>query len=1153
LPGSLTSIGYGAFSNCDKLTLLAIPASLKTISPYAFSDCDQLTSLNIDAGNANYLFADGILFNKAKTELVACLMTKTGNYTIPATVVSITEGAFGDCQNLTAITIPISVKTIGWGAFTGCYGLTSLDIPSSVTAIGSSVFQNCSNLTTLKANWPIPLNLTGSQSQEVFWGVDKTNCTLYVPYGAKSLYASANQWKDFTNIVEAANGFNIGVATVSVSSAANSTKTIALKANVRWTASFNPTWLSVSPDTGLSSSTLTFTALSANTSIASRSAIVTVSATGYENQKITVIQEGVDVPVNLTAGTLSTTFTSDELANIRKLTLTGTIDARDFRTMRDLMPMLAEINLSGATIVAYTGTEGTNTGYSYNYSANDIPIYAFYNNSNGLGKTSLTSIKLPVNVADISDVAFGNCINLTSIKLPVTLKFIGADAFYFCTSLTSLNLPDGFTTLEYWAFESCSGLTTVSLPKTLTSIGNYAFYDCTGLTTLNVHNPSPVDLSAKQDVFYNIDKSHCTLNVPAGSKSLYASAVQWKDFYLNQIPVANAGLDQTVDEGKLTGLTGNTSSDADNNILSYSWTAPEGVILNNGSTATATFTAPNVLADTSYTFTLTVSDGKSTSTDQVIVTVKNKDVALHFIPVWTGQGVDHMNINVYSARLDGQDLEAGDEIGIFDGTKCVGVGQLQQSISQAQTLNIVVSLDDGTGNGYVIGNTITYKFYDKSKTLEVLNITASYSSADVNWITDGRYAVGGTSFVSLNGATTATQTISFSAGWNIVSANVKPSNTDMKALFQSLIDAGKLKKVMDESGKTLENFGMFGGWKNNIGNWQPTEGYKVNVTAATALVLEGTPFMLPYDIPLTTGWNIVSYPAVSSQDVKVAFQSLIDSGKLKKVMDESGKTLENFGMFGGWKNNIGSLTAGKGYKVNVTGSCTLTITEGGTKGATIVPEVLASTHFAPVYSGNGLDHMNIHLVNLQASGIKVGDEIGIYDGSLCVGSATIGAEQLMDGSISIPASSNDGLGQTTNGFTCGNPVNLQLFRDGQTYQLNIEKFSGINSFDKNQSLFAQVNIDELDGSRNSNNSDQFKCFPNPFDQEINIEVQYAKSTEVTIEIYNISGQRIKTLFKGTNNGNLLVKWNGTSESGQKVAPGVYLCKVNGQSKQLVFK
>jgi ABC-type tungstate transport system substrate-binding protein len=1153
LPGSLTSIGYGAFSNCDKLTLLAIPASLKTISPYAFSDCDQLTSLNIDASNTNYLFIDGILFNKVKTELVACLMTKTGNYTIPATVVSITEGAFWDCQNLTAITIPISVKTIGWGAFTGCYGLTSFDIPSSVTAIGSSVFQNCSNLTSLKANWPIPLNLTGSQSQEVFWGVDKTNCTLYVPYGAKSLYASANQWKDFTNIVEAANGFNIGVATLSVSSAANSTKTIALKANVRWTASFNSTWLSVSPDTGSSSSTLTFTALSANTFIASRSAIVTFSATGYENQKITVTQEGVDVPVNLTAGTLSTTFTSDELANIRKLTLTGTIDARDFKTMRDLMPMLAEINLSGATIVAYTGTEGTNTGYSYNYSANDIPIYAFYNNSNGLGKTSLTSIKLPVNVVDISDVAFGNCINLTTIILPVTLKFIGADAFYFCTSLTSLTLPDGFTTLASWAFESCSGLTTVSLPKTLTSIGDYAFYDCTGLTTLNVYNPSPVDLSAKQDVFYNIDKSHCTLNVPAGSKSLYASAVQWKDFYLNQIPVANAGIDQTVNEGELTGLRGNTSSDADNNILSYSWTAPEGIILNNGSTATATFTAPNVLADTSYTFTLTVSDGKSTSTDQVIVTVKNKDVALHFIPVWTGQGVDHMNINVYSARLDGQDLQAGDEIGIFDGTKCVGVGQLQQSISQTQTLNIVVSLDDGTGNGYVSGNAITYKFYDKSNAQEILNVTASYSSADVNWITDGRYVINGTSFVSLSGATTATQTISFSAGWNIVSANVKPSNTDMKALFQSLIDAGKLKKVMDESGKTLENFGMFGGWKNNIGNWQPTEGYKVNVTAATKLVLEGTPLMLPYDIPLTTGWNIVSYPAVSSQDVKAAFQSLIDSGKLKKVMDESGKTLENFGMFGGWKNNIGSLAAGKGYKVNVTVNCTLTITEGGTKGATIVPEVLASTHFAPVYSGNGIDHMNIHLVNLQASGIKVGDEIGIYDGSLCVGSATIGAEQLMDGSISIPASSNDGLGQTMNGFTCGNPVNLQLFRAGQTYQLNIEKFSGTNSFDKNQSLFAQVNIDELDGILNSNNSDQFKCFPNPFDQEINIEVQYAKSTEVTIEIYNITGQRIKTLFKGTNNGNLLVKWNGTSESGQKVAPGVYLCKVNGQSKQLVFK
>jgi flagellar hook assembly protein FlgD len=51
----------------------------------------------------------------------------------------------------------------------------------------------------------------------------------------------------------------------------------------------------------------------------------------------------------------------------------------------------------------------------------------------------------------------------------------------------------------------------------------------------------------------------------------------------------------------------------------------------------------------------------------------------------------------------------------------------------------------------------------------------------------------------------------------------------------------------------------------------------------------------------------------------------------------------------------------------------------------------------------------------------------------------------------------------------------------------------------------------------------------------------------------MAGQRIKNLYSGTNNGKLTLKWDGTNNSGQKVTPGVYLCKVNGQSKQVIFE
>ena len=51
--------------------------------------------------------------------------------------------------------------------------------------------------------------------------------------------------------------------------------------------------------------------------------------------------------------------------------------------------------------------------------------------------------------------------------------------------------------------------------------------------------------------------------------------------------------------------------------------------------------------------------------------IANITKAQHFIPVWTGNGVDHMNFYALSATLDDIDLQPGDEIAVFDGDYCV--------------------------------------------------------------------------------------------------------------------------------------------------------------------------------------------------------------------------------------------------------------------------------------------------------------------------------------------------------------------------------------------------------------------------------------------------------------------------------------------------
>lgn len=93
----------------------------------------------------------------------------------------------------------------------------------------------------------------------------------------------------------------------------------------------------------------------------------------------------------------------------------------------------------------------------------------------------------------------------------------------------------------------------------------------------------------------------------------------------NQMPVANAGTDSTVFQGSTVNLNGMQSYDPDGSISLWSWRQLSGpsVIINNSSSATASFVAPKIKGQRSMTLTfeLTVTDtAGATATDQVKVT-----------------------------------------------------------------------------------------------------------------------------------------------------------------------------------------------------------------------------------------------------------------------------------------------------------------------------------------------------------------------------------------------------------------------------------------------------------------------------------------------------------------------------------------------------
>ncbi|MFQ5707435.1 MAG: FlgD immunoglobulin-like domain containing protein, partial [bacterium] len=82
-------------------------------------------------------------------------------------------------------------------------------------------------------------------------------------------------------------------------------------------------------------------------------------------------------------------------------------------------------------------------------------------------------------------------------------------------------------------------------------------------------------------------------------------------------------------------------------------------------------------------------------------------------------------------------------------------------------------------------------------------------------------------------------------------------------------------------------------------------------------------------------------------------------------------------------------------------------------------------------------------------------------------------------------------------------------------------------------------------------------YPNPFNPSTQVVFELPKQAEVRLEIYNIRGQKVRTLIHGVKKAGVHnVQWNGQNDFGEPVASGIYMIRIQAnqfiQHKRMVL-
>lgn len=458
IKNGVTAIGTYAFYGCNSLTSVTIPETVESTGEYAFSGCTKLTRVSIANGSIGTSVFEGC------AQLSQVTLGK---------VPSIGDGAFKSCVTLQTVTFPEELESIGNAAFSECTLLRTIDIPDKVTTIGYGAFYKCTKLASVTIG-----------SGVTTWN----NSDYYNIYHDREYVSSAFEGCISLKTLVVKDGVT-GIGSYAFNGCTQ-LQSVELPNSVTDIGSYAFNGCSDITLVHISNGAIGDYAFNGCNAIEDLKIENSVRVGDYAFSGCEKVKELV-LPKDLT-------YIGDEaFKNLKKITSVvipdnvTTIGYGAFANCEELK-----------TLVIGSGVETWNkTPYRNDYHDRDFESCSFE------GCTSLKDVTVRHGVKSIGSYAFYNCAAITKIDLPASVTTvaknafagctslkeatirtgeIGASAFENCTGMEQLSLS-GTTKIEEYAFKNCPLITQVVLPATVTKIEREAFYG-TGLKEICIPN-----------------------------------------------------------------------------------------------------------------------------------------------------------------------------------------------------------------------------------------------------------------------------------------------------------------------------------------------------------------------------------------------------------------------------------------------------------------------------------------------------------------------------------------------------------------------------------------------------------------------------------------------------------------------------------------